>query len=130
MGYDFRRLPLENVLGLSLWPVRYSGVFDASDLLRGIEPGQPLNNLFGLIAALHKSSDWSYGQEWRLVVVDGLSEPPRNFPAPLQAVYLGSQISEEDESSVVRESLVAGVPVFKMRLVPHEFRMEAVPHDR
>lgn len=56
MRYDFRRLPLESVLGLSLWPVRYSGVFNASDLLRGIEPGQPFNNLFGLIAPLHKSS--------------------------------------------------------------------------
>lgn len=130
MGYDFRRLPLESVLGLSLWPVRYSGVFNASDLLRGIEPGQPFNNLFGLIAALHKSSDWSYEQEWRLVVVDGSNDPPRNFSAPLKAVYLGSQISEEDEVSVVREALIAGVPVFKMRLVPHEFRVEAVPHTQ
>lgn len=130
MAYDFRRLPFESVLGLSLWPIRYSGVFNASDLLRELEPGKPFNNLFGLIAALHKSCDWSYEQEWRLVVVDGSSEPPRSFSAPLQAVYLGSQISEEDEKLVVREALVAGVPVFKMRLVPHEFRMEAVPHDR
>lgn len=129
MGYDFRCLPLENLVGLSLWPVRYSGVFNASDLLRGVKPGQPFNNLFGLIAALHKSPDWTYEEEWRLVLIDSPKDPPRNFFAPLKAIYLGSKISEEDESSVLREALIAGVPVFKMRLVPHEFRMEAVPHS-
>lgn len=128
MEYDFRCLPPQNVLGLSLWPVRYSGVFNASDLLQGLEPARPFNNLFGLIAALHKSPDWSYEEEWRLVIVDGSTEPPRNFSAPLKAVYLGSKISDEDERLVLREALMAGVPVFKMRLVPHEFRMEAVPH--
>ena len=129
MEYDFRSLPLENLVGLSLWPVRYSGVFNASDLLRGVKPGQPFNNLFGLIAALHKSPDWAYEEEWRLVLVDSWKEPPINLFAPLKAVYLGSKISEDDENSVLRDALRAGVPVFKMRLVPHEFRMEAMPHS-
>lgn len=129
MGYDFRCLPFDSVIGLSLWPVRYTGVFNASDLLRGVKPGRPFNNLFGLVAALHKSPDWKYEEEWRLVLIDSPKEPPRNFFAPLKAVYLGSKISEEDESSVLRDALKAGVPVFKMRLVPHEFRMEAVPRS-
>lgn len=129
MGYDFRCLPFKSLVGLSLWPVRYSGVFNASDLLRGIKPGQPFNNLFGVIAALHKSPDWKYEEEWRLVLADSPKEPPRNFVAPLKAVYLGSKISEADENSVLEDALIAGVPVFKMRLIPHEFRMEAVPHS-
>lgn len=129
MEYDFRFLPLENLVGLSLWPVRYRGVFNASDLLRGVRPGQPFNNLFGLIAALHKSPDWTYEEEWRLVLIGSPQEPPRNLLAPLKAVYLGSKISEEDECAVLREAFIAGVPVFKMRLVSHEFRMESVPHS-
>ena len=130
MEYDFRSLPFESVVGLSLWTVRYSGVFNASELLLGLQTGQPFNILFGLIAALHISPDWKYEEEWRLVLVDGEDAPPINFCAPLKAVYLGSKINKSKEDLVVREALVAGVSVFKMRLVPHEFRMEAVPYNR
>ncbi|MEW5713928.1 DUF2971 domain-containing protein [Pseudomonas sp. SB113] len=126
MEYDFQRLPPKDLLGLSLWPVRYSGVFNASELLRGVMPGQSFNNLFGLVAALHKSPDWAYEEEWRLVLIDGPNDPARNLIAPLKAVYLGSKISDEDEALVVREAHTAGVPVFRMRLVPHKFSMEAV----
>lgn len=126
MEYDFQRLPPKDLLGLSLWPVRYSGIFNASELLRGVMPGQSFNNLFGLVAALHKSPDWAYEEEWRLVLIDGPNDPARNLIAPLKAVYLGSKISEEDEALVVRGAHIAGVPVFRMRLVPHKFSMEAV----
>lgn len=128
MEYDFRSLPLENLMGLALWPVRYTGVFNASDLLQGVKTKRAFNNLFGIIAALHKSPDWSYEEEWRLVLADSSSVPPQNYKVPLKAVYLGSKISERYESQIIQESMVAGIPVFKMRLVPHEFRMEAVPH--
>ncbi|UST81480.1 DUF2971 domain-containing protein [Pseudomonas siliginis] len=129
MEYDFQSLPLESLLGLALWPVRYSGVFRASDLLVGVKTKSAFNNLFGVIAALHKSPDWSYEEEWRLVLADSASEPPRNYRAPLKAVYLGSKISESDESLIIQEAAVAGIPVFKMRLVQHEFRMEAIPRE-
>ncbi|SDH49907.1 DUF2971 domain-containing protein [Pseudomonas panipatensis] len=128
MRYDFRGLPPENMVGLLLWPVIYSGVFNASNLLRGANSGKAFNNLFGVIAALHKSPDWDYEEEWRLVLPDSKDEPPRNLFAPLKAVYLGSKISESNETLVIREAHAAGIPVFKMRLIPHEFRMEAVPH--
>ena len=130
MGYDFRSLPADNLAGLCLWPVRYGGVFNASDLLRGVKPGDNFNNLFGLVAALHKSQDWEYEKEWRLVLVDSANDPPRNFYAPLKSVFLGSKISEEDEDKVIQSACVAGVPVFKMHLVSHEFRMEAKPYQK
>ena len=44
-------------------------------------------------------------------MVDGSNEPPRNFFAPLKAVYLGSQISEEDEVSAIIEQDEAPVIV-------------------
>lgn len=127
MEYDFRSLPLENLMGLALWPVRYNGVFDASDLLKGVRTKRAFNNLFGVIAALHKSPDWSYEEEWRLVLPDSSSEPPQNYKVPLKAVYLGSKISEDNANLVFQAAALAEVPVFKMRLVPHEFRMEAIP---
>jgi DnaJ-domain-containing protein 1 len=128
MEYDFRSLQFDDLMGLSLWPVRYSGVFDASEMLKGVISGQPINNMFALVAALHKSPDWAYEEEWRLVMVDGSDQPPRNFRVPLKAVYLGSQTGEEHTKQVVRAAAAIGVPVYRMRLVPHEFRMEAVPH--
>ncbi|MBK5345541.1 DUF2971 domain-containing protein [Pseudomonas sp. TH49] len=129
MEYDFRSLPFDSLLGLALWPVRYSGVFNASDLLLGVKTKKSFNNLFGIIAALHKSPDWFYEEEWRLVLADSASMPPKNYKVPLRAVYLGSKISEGDESLILREAAVTGIPVFKMRLVPHEFRMEATPKN-
>ncbi|MBJ2219621.1 DUF2971 domain-containing protein [Pseudomonas sp. MF7453] len=126
MEYDFKGLSPKNLLGLSLWPVIYSGVFNASDVLRGEIPRKNFNNLFGLVAALHKSPDWAYEEEWRLVLVDGPEYPARNLIAPLKAVYLGSKISEKDEERVVCAARAAGVPVLRMRLVPHKFSMEAV----
>jgi hypothetical protein len=130
MEYDFSSLPADNLAGLCLWPVRYGGVFNASELLRGIRPGDNFNNLFGLVAALHKSPDWEYEKEWRLVLIDGANDPPRNFYAPLKSVFLGSKISEEDEGRVIQNAKVAEVPVFKMHLVSHEFRMEAKPYQK
>lgn len=128
MEYDFRSLPPNNLLGLSLWPVRYSGLFDASEILRGIAPRRKsFNNLYALIAALHKSPDWAYEEEWRLVLIDSPNDPPRDVFAPLKSVYLGSQMAKQDEDAVVQNAHIAGVPVFKMSFVPHEFRMEAVP---
>ncbi|MEI2830053.1 DUF2971 domain-containing protein [Pseudomonas mosselii] len=125
MEYDFKSLPFEDMMSLMLWPVRYAGVFNAVDMLRGVRPGMDFNNLFALVAALHKSPDWAYEQEWRLVLPDGGSGPARNFKAPLKAVYLGTNISSDDEQLVRDSARVANVPVFKMRLVPHQFKMES-----
>lgn len=127
MEYDFKSLPLHDLMGVSLWPVLYKGVFDATDMVRGVERGEPFNNMFALMAALHKSPDWAYEEEWRLVLVDGSNQQPRNFRVPLKAVYLGSKITADDAEKVIEAAAVAGVPAYKMRLVPHEFRMEPAP---
>lgn len=125
MEYDFKSLPFENMMSLMLWPVRYIGIFNAADMLKGVRPGMGFNNLFALVAALHKSPDWAYEQEWRLVLPDGKVESARNFKAPLKAVYLGKNISSDDERLVRDSARIANVPVFKMRLVPHQFKMES-----
>lgn len=129
MEYDFSSLLFDDLIGLLLWPVIYTGVFDASALLQGVGEKKEFNNLAALIAALHKSPDWKYEEEWRVVLIDGYNEPPRNMPAPLKTVFLGAKIPEEEEVKVIQAARKADVPVFKMRLVPHEFRMEAVPYS-
>ena len=127
MEYDFKSLPFYDLMGVSLWPIRYGGIFDATEMLQGAEIGGEFNNMFALVAALHKSPDWSYEEEWRLVLVDGSNQPPRNFSVPLKAVYLGSKITDDDAVKVIEAAAVAGVPAYQMRLVPHEFRMEPAP---
>lgn len=125
MEYDFKS-NASSVISTMLWPVRYVGVFDASNALRGARAGGGFNNVFAFVAALHKSPDWSYEQEWRLVMPDGPKSPSRNFAAPLKAVYLGSKISSMDEARVRECAAHSGVPVYRMRLVPHLFKMESV----
>ncbi|MEJ5861664.1 DUF2971 domain-containing protein [Pseudomonas farsensis] len=126
MEYDFKNLPFDNIMSYMLWPVRYRGIFNAADMLKGVRVGMNFNNLFALVAALHKSSDWAYEQEWRLVLPDGEAEQARNFDAPLKAVHLGTNISSDDERLVRESARIANVPVFKMRLIPHRFSMESV----
>jgi len=128
MEYDFTRLPEKDLIGLSLWPVVYSGIFDASKILNGYEPGKRFDNMVSVLAALHKAPDWEYEKEWRLLSLEGLFEIGK-CRMPLKAVHLGSKISAEDAGKVITNAKIAGVPVFKMRLVHHEFRMESVPLD-
>lgn len=127
MEYDFRSLPFNDPLSHILWPVRYSGVFDSSKLFRGSGPGEHVDGVVSLLSALHKSPDWSYEKEWRLVQQEGQLNESSCAKAPLKAVYLGMNIPADKMQTVIENASIAGVPVFKMQLVRHEFRIEAVP---
>ena len=52
-----------------LFPVVYSpNLFDITKyILAAIESPTSFNNLFGILAALHKSLEWEYEKEWRLL---------------------------------------------------------------
>ena len=127
MEYDFTKLSDSDLLSLSLWPVVYSGVFDARSLLNGFSPGKPFNNLLPLIAALHKSPDWSYENEWRIVMPARHGLSPQNYPAPLKAVYVGVKIADSDLDSIRLAATQAGVPLYRMKHNAAEFRV--VPEE-
>lgn len=128
MEYDFRSLKFGDDLSNTLWPVRYSGVFDGNKLLRRSGPGDHVDSVISLLAALHKSPDWAYEKEWRVFAHQvGQLPDDSSVAAPLKAVYLGMNIPADKMQTVIENASIAGVPVFKMQLVRHEFRIEAVP---
>lgn len=130
MEYDFNILDKNDILLNCLWPVYYTGIFNASGIFESQFEGKIFNNLVAVLAALHKSPDWQYEAEWRIVLPDGVTEKGINFPAPLKAVYLGTKLEDNSDtknlSRVLEFAEKAQVPVFKMRFVPEEFRVEAI----
>lgn len=94
----------------SIWPVFYTDKL--FDMIGHIRAGGFVSFL-PLIAALHKSSDWSYEEEWRIVEHADVGDKLQ-MPEPV-AIYLGSRA----EISVVDELISLGreknIEVYKMR---------------
>lgn len=128
MEFNFRELPISDIAVRSVWPVIYSErLFDASEFIAESITGD-FNNLFGIAGAIHKSSDWSYEKEWRIVVPLGPDHDPMNISVPTPSrVLLGAKITSENEGRVRSVADKLGVEVMKMEVNPHEFRMHAQP---
>ncbi len=129
MEYNYTRLHRNDVSTFSLWPVAYSkSLFDVTSIFVAQRRfGDKFNNLFTIAAALCKAEDWRYEREWRLVVPDGDETKGINLRAPLKAVHLGARISPEHEAEILKICAEINVPVFKMKLAPHEYRMISEP---
>lgn len=125
MEYDFHQLPRRDMYVRSLWPVLYdAGMLDVSHLFAGEDRPEDFNNLFGIAAAIHKTEDWQYEKEWRLIIN---SNDPVNVPAPLKAVYIGARAADKDRDALIAAANFAGVPVFQMRLAERRFAMTYDP---
>lgn len=124
--YDFEQLEPDDVRRHALMPVRYSDqLFNATEYMYPVADKRSFNNLFALVAAAHKSVEWSYEKEWRLVIQIGPDDPDRNYPMPKpKAVYLGTKTTSENESVVRNLCDRRGIPTKRMRLSHREFRLE------
>lgn len=127
MEYDFHSLQKYNLMKLMLWPVAYtSELLDITPIFTAQRNKNiPFNNLFGVPAALRKAQDWQYEQEWRLVLPDGNDTPGINLSAPIKAVHLGSKISPTDESKIRNICRHKDIPVYKMKLATHQYKMHS-----
>ena len=126
--YDVAALPPDDPRRYALCPVLYSeGLFDASEYLRWAREGD-FNNMWFTLACLHKSPEWSYEKEWRLVVPLGPGQPHgQTISMPIKALYLGSRVPSSTKSEVLAAAAKRGLPVLKMRLVEDAFRLLAEP---
>ncbi|MBD8571242.1 DUF2971 domain-containing protein [Pseudomonas syringae] len=125
MEYDFHELSRRDNLVRSLWPVLYnSEMLDVSHLIASEDRPDDFNNLFGIAAAIHKTEDWQYEKEWRLIIH---SNDALNVPAPLKAVYIGAKAADKDRAALIAAANFAGVPVFQMRLAERRFAMTYDP---
>lgn len=124
--YDVVGNPEQGVAA-DLWPVVYSrGIFDATRYMQSAVKGRSFNNLYAFVACLHKSEEWSYEKEWRIVLPLGPGHPSYNRMAQKpKAVYLGAKISDNDKTKIIEISCKKNVPVFQMKLSSNGYSLSS-----
>ena len=110
-----------------LHPVIYrQELFDSTKYHLQVISGANFNNLFGVIAAIHKSPDWSYEGEWRFVLAMGESFPDQNYPMPKPSgIYLGTRTKPEDKKKLLEIAARKKMPVYRTNLSTSEFKLVA-----
>lgn len=108
-----------------LYPVIYT-----ENLLDGTQYFMDENNsnlpYFNVICAIHKSKEWSYEQEWRIVLPIG--EKNSNFPLKMpkpKAIYIGSETSEEDKKILNDIAKKKNIEAFVMKICPTAYHLES-----
>lgn len=130
MEYDVSGWPQDDIRRRILHPVVYrQELFDATKYHLQAITGSEFNNLFGMIAAIHKSPDWSYEDEWRFVLAMGESFADQNYLMPKPSgLYLGSRIKPEDKKRLEDICASKEIPIYEMRISTSEFKLLA--HQR
>lgn len=125
--YDVASWPTGDSRRRMLYPVIYRNeLFDVTKYLLKAAERKSFNNLFGTIATIHKSPDWSYENEWRFVAALGESLPDQNCPMPPpSSICIGSRMSMADKELLVELARSKGIPIQQMSLSPSEFKLIA-----
>lgn len=123
--YDFSGLDITDVRTRFLWPVIYNdNLFDASSFFEEQKRSGKFNNLFGIIASIHKAKDWEYEYEWRMIVPMSPSDPPMNFSVPKPiAIYLGSKMEEKRRKEFISIAQKKNISIYEMKLAYNRFKM-------
>lgn len=125
MEYDFPELGVSDVRPRCIWPVLYNdNLFDASAFFGERKKSESFNNLFGIIASIHKAKDWSYEHEWRLILPFSPSDPSLNYSVPKpKAIHLGSKIKPEHKNTIIEISKSKKIDIYQMKLSHNKFEM-------
>jgi hypothetical protein len=84
--------------------------------------------MMGIVSSMHKAKDWEYEQEWRLILMNGFSEPAANQPSPsVKAIYLGVKMLPRNQTRLINIAIKKKIPVYGMELSGREFKMEPKP---
>jgi Protein of unknown function (DUF2971) len=128
--YRVEELPPGEIFVRLLFPVVYSeSLFDGTKYYQAASINHKgVNLLFPALAALHKSPEWSYEREWRLVIPAGLQKEATGWRVPKpKAVYLGSLMSEENRAKVIEICRRRGIDLRQMRLERNSFSLTSEP---
>lgn len=125
LEYNFQILPIDDVRNRFMWPVIYdSKLFDATAYFEEQRNNEQFNNLFGIIASIHKAKDWEYENEWRLIVPLSPTDSPLSYNVPKPTgIYLGSKISNENQDEIELIAKNNNIDLYKMELSHNSFEM-------
>jgi hypothetical protein len=112
-------------LGL-VHPVRYAKqLFDLTQVFSPSTPDK--DNAFApVVAACHKSEEWSYENEWRLVALDPADKDRPQFPLGFKPsrIILGARIGQAEQEALEELAQKISVPVTKAQLARDRFEIE------
>lgn len=130
--YGYRDLPKTAVQRRLLFPVLYeSSRVDLGSAMHQFMLGTPdLVPIHAIVAALHKSPDWSYENEWRIVNPDGRDE---GFPVRMvkpRAVHAGIKMAHETRQRLEAICLSRNIPLLTPTLSSTEYRLVLANESR
>ncbi len=129
IGYDSMSFPPNDLRIRFLYPIIYSDkLFDYTPYLKESITKEISNVFVYQIAAMHKSTEWAYEKEWRIIFNEKLEDKPANFfmPTP-KVIYLGSKVSDilekEQLKDIVEISRQKGIDLYQMHMSNSEFKL-------
>jgi hypothetical protein len=125
--YDFSQIGADDLRRHMLWPVVYSAErFSFTRLLVALS-GAP-NPFIAAIASIHKSLDWAYEREWRIVVPLGGDTAGLEWTMPTpKAVYLGSRMAVDHRERITAFAHGRGIALLEMRGHADQYGVSAKP---
>ncbi len=131
--YDLSKLKSQEAL-LMLYPVIYSNkrpllplsMFDFSDIknVKVVEGALPYAEI--VESLLTKSDIWGYEEEWRIIHTLNNLDDQKLYEDIITGVYLGANISTDDEKLIIEKATAKGVAIKKMRLLEDRYELETV----
>ena len=131
--YDLSKMKSQEAK-LMLYPVIYSkkrpllplSMFDFSDIkdvkvAEGVFPYADIAE-----SLLTKSDIWQYEEEWRIIHTLSNLDEQRLFEDIITGVYLGANISKENERIIREKAIHKGVSIKRMRLLEDKYELKAI----
>lgn len=123
VGYNIKELNSD--LTDLLLPVRYTDeMIEVDDTFFN---GERPNDTFYIDSLTRKSTQWSYENEWRILLLAESLEMTQKIDLPIpKQIILGKNISKENEERILKIANVNNVPCFKHVMKKDRYAFELV----
>ena len=131
--YDLSKMKSQEAK-LMLYPVIYSkkrplfplSMFDFTDI-KNVKVAEGVFPYADIAESLLTKSDiWYYEEEWRIIHTLKNLDEQKLYEDIITGVYLGANISSDNEKILREKAIQKGVPIKKMRLLEDKYELEAV----
>ena len=126
LEYDFTSLPCSDIRTELLYPVIYQN--DLLNVTQYMQIDVLKNNIFGLRAAITKSTEWEYEKEWRIVApfeTDNVKEMAWCVPLP-KSIYAGSKIKNDDYNFIRKYAEENDIELYQAKMNKNKFKIDFI----
>jgi hypothetical protein len=126
LEYDLTPIKRDSPLANCLFPVVYTSNLPDMTAYFTVDENK-FNNLFGIIAAMHKSKEWKYEKEWRIILPLGEKYCSKKFNMPRpKAIYIGIEAERNDRNILLNIAAQKGIGAYVMQFRSDSYRLKAV----